>query len=106
MLATTKQRSTRRTDRLPLRGNHGSFGRVSRVLVSSCTTAVYLPILHLGKAFFSRLGLVLLILRVPEARAVLFGVLRRDTDNQIKINRQFSGLRPFQGLEFFDEHVF
>ena len=65
-----------------------------------------LEVLHFGNAFFSRLGLVLFILRVPEARGVLFGVLRRDTDNQIKINRQLSGLRSFQGFEFLDEHVF
>ncbi len=65
-----------------------------------------LRIMHFGNAFFSRLGLVLLILRVPEARGVLFGILRRDTDNQVKINRQLSGLRSFQGLEFLDEHVF
>ena len=65
-----------------------------------------LEVLQFGNAFFSRLGLVLLILRVPEARGVLFGVLRRDTDNQIKINRQLSGLRSFQGFEFLDEHVF
>ena len=63
-------------------------------------------ILYFGNAFFSHLGLVLFILRVPEARGVLFGILRRDTDNQVKINRQLSGLRSFQGLEFLDEHVF
>ena len=44
------------------------------------------------------IGSALLVFWVMQTHWILLGILRRDTDNQIKTDGQFTGLCPFKGL--------